>query len=647
MNRLASLVAERYHAALSAILAISAVVGVLVWTLDYRLDRHERVDWLANQAERRSLELMSLTMNGSLMGSMSLLGLIDWELKREVKGETEPNMTSLVSTFESIGRAHKADGVFSVGGDGIIKSSWDNSGKPSTGIDVRFRPYYQMAMQGKDSVYAAVSMARGDRSIYFTTAVHAGTSPDDKAIGGVVARTGISGIEELLRRSDQIALLLSPQGVVFASGRTEFVGHVAGALTQERLKAIRELKQFGAAFEKTEPPTLPFDITSSLQRIGGRMHAVAVVPVRWNDPQGEWRLVLLDDLDASLPMLDTLWIGLIGAAGAFALLYMFLNVLRSQHAQARAATGLRTLAAERETSAANKSRLASASLRLQQCATLGELGQKFLSEMHELAGTLQGVIYLTGEKVDAPLQLLASYGCSVPPPVSVAPGESMVGQCALDREEHLIDRPDGDYWKIASGLGQATPAAGLIVPLLLQDRFVGVLEVAMLTQPDTSKRELIRDFAAVLAVNVEIQRRSAQIESVLADTAAAESKNSDLVSFQQALIDAIPYPVFYKGPDTRFLGFNRAYEDAFGVRREDLVGKRVLDLEYLPLADRETYQAEDEATMESVGTVKRQMKMPYSDGTVRDTMYFVSGFRRGDGTPGGLVGTFIDLTGRG
>jgi two-component system sensor histidine kinase/response regulator len=38
------------------------------------------------------------------------------------------------------------------------------------------------------------------------------------------------------------------------------------------------------------------------------------------------------------------------------------------------------------------------------------------------------------------------------------------------------------------------------------------------------------------------------------------------------------------------------------------------------------------------------MKMPQADGKLHDTLYFVSGFRRQDGSPGGLVGTFIDIS---
>ncbi|MEW6164243.1 MAG: PAS domain S-box protein [Pseudomonadota bacterium] len=125
-----------------------------------------------------------------------------------------------------------------------------------------------------------------------------------------------------------------------------------------------------------------------------------------------------------------------------------------------------------------------------------------------------------------------------------------------------------------------------------------------------------------------------------------EQEAADQVAFQNALIDTIPYPIFYKGADSRFLGFNKAYEETFGVRREDLVGKRVIDLDYLPEADRLAYQQEDEETIANAGRIEKEIPMPFADGNVHDTLYYVAGFRRADGSPGGLVGTFIDVSDR-
>jgi len=125
-----------------------------------------------------------------------------------------------------------------------------------------------------------------------------------------------------------------------------------------------------------------------------------------------------------------------------------------------------------------------------------------------------------------------------------------------------------------------------------------------------------------------------------------ELRLADQLAFQQALVDVIPYAVFYKGADSRFLGFNKAYEECFGVRRGELIGKRVLDLEYLPAEDRAAYQAEDEAIIRSAGHVHKEMPIPFADGQVHQTLYSVDGFRLSDGSPGGLIGVIVDITER-
>ncbi|MBP5985929.1 MAG: response regulator [Azonexus sp.] len=115
-------------------------------------------------------------------------------------------------------------------------------------------------------------------------------------------------------------------------------------------------------------------------------------------------------------------------------------------------------------------------------------------------------------------------------------------------------------------------------------------------------------------------------------------------SFLQALLDTIPNPIFYKGENTRFLGCNQAYEAFFGVNRREFVGKRVLDLDYLPEDARQTYQAEDEKIIAECGRVIREVPMTDAEGHQRDSLYSVSGFRLPDGRPGGLIGVIVDIT---
>ncbi|MBI5520798.1 MAG: PAS domain S-box protein [Desulfovibrio sp.] len=132
----------------------------------------------------------------------------------------------------------------------------------------------------------------------------------------------------------------------------------------------------------------------------------------------------------------------------------------------------------------------------------------------------------------------------------------------------------------------------------------------------------------------------------ITDRKALELRVADQLAFQEALLDTIPYAVFYKGRDTRFVGCNRAYEQCFGIRREMFIGKRVLDLDYLPMADRQAFQAEDEAVIDGLTSVSREVAIPFADGMTHQALYSVSGFRLSDGSSGGLIGIIVDMTER-
>ncbi|MCB5191827.1 response regulator [Methylobacillus arboreus] len=121
-----------------------------------------------------------------------------------------------------------------------------------------------------------------------------------------------------------------------------------------------------------------------------------------------------------------------------------------------------------------------------------------------------------------------------------------------------------------------------------------------------------------------------------------ETKSQSL--FLQQLIDTIPSPLFFKGSDSRFLGCNRAYEREFGVSRDHIIGKTVLEMEYLPYDDRLAYQEEDEHVIATGATVHKALSLRFADGKLHQVLYWVSGFKLPDGSPGGLVGSIVDIT---
>ncbi len=112
----------------------------------------------------------------------------------------------------------------------------------------------------------------------------------------------------------------------------------------------------------------------------------------------------------------------------------------------------------------------------------------------------------------------------------------------------------------------------------------------------------------------------------------------------KTMLDALPNPVFYKDENARFVGFNKAYEDTFNVKSEDLIGKTVLELDFLPMEDRLRYQAEDVEAIKLSSAVIKEQQMTLGNGQMHYTIYSVNGFKNGKGEPAGLVGVFVDIT---
>ncbi|MBM4287690.1 MAG: response regulator [Deltaproteobacteria bacterium] len=285
--------------AAAILLSVAVTFGIIEAT---RLSlEHDYQDTLKTEATRRGFEVMAQTMNGNVMGAVSALGLVDQPIKRVARGEIPLNTPVVMESLQAIGQIYEANGAYLVNPDGIIKSSWDTVGVPLTGVDVNFRPYFQIAMQGKQNIYAAIGTTTGMRSLYFAAPMYGEVSTNAPIIGAVVARLGLERVDSVLRAWSGPALLLSPQGLVFASTREDWIESLAGQCTPERLQAIRTLKQFGKIFDSGTPRTLPFDLTSDIVSIENRRYAVARTQLQWNDPNGPWTLVLLGDLDRLMP----------------------------------------------------------------------------------------------------------------------------------------------------------------------------------------------------------------------------------------------------------------------------------------------------------------------------------------------------------
>lgn len=515
MDKLAAFLSQHLRLAWTAVAVLGLAVALTVFHGDRQLQTGQRLAQLHTEAQRSSIEIMSSTLNGNIMGSITLLGLTDGHIKQEATNRLVSQDANIGATLSILGNAFDVEGVFVVGEDGLIKTSWDRGGSPSTGLDVKFRPYFQMAMKGHSNVYAAVSMARGDRALYFTAPVFAEHAKARSGVGAVVARSNLKRVDALLKGRYDDALLLSPQGVVFASSRPAWLGTLEGRVTPSRIRAIRDLKQFGALFESTDPSPLPVSMEGGVQEIDGRPHAVASAPVRWNDPNGDWRLLVVEDLGRTAPPGDSALKAGIAAGGAVLVGWLCLHLLLGQHARAQATALLQAYVRKQDAHVKYRALVAATSMRLQRCETMDQLAQTFLTDARELLGAVQGAMYAVDSDDTQWLTLIGSAACAEAPPDRLALGEGLLGQCAQDRRTLVVETPSDGMWAVRSGLGHAPPAALWLAPVVVNDTLVGVVELALLVVPDGTLQDQSTELVSVLAHCLDRLRRASPGGQVL------------------------------------------------------------------------------------------------------------------------------------
>lgn len=521
MKPWARLPLDRPLAVWTLVLVAVGLVTSAVWWSDQELRARQRLDLLQTESRRSSVEVMSATLNGDLMGSVSLLGLLDGNIKAEAENWVSGWDEVVGPVLATVGEAYGAEGVFVVGHDGKVATSWEKTGPLMTGTGVSFRPYYQLAMKGQTSVYAAVSLVRGERSLFYSAPVFAHQTRVATGIGAVVARTSLARVDRLLASKFDAALLLSPQGIVFSASRPQWIGQLAGEATPERLRAIRELKQFGAQFEKEAPTMLALDLAPGFKRLDRKRYALATAPVDWNDPAGGWTLVLLEDLSRSISWKDSAARALLAGSLALLLARMLVQILRGRRAEKVAAAQLQHYAEQQQQRADFRQRLGELSLQMQAAASLEALSLVFFRQAREIAGAVQGVLYVThaelaepSERVAPGLWLAGFSACADMPPPFIAQGEGLLGQCAADGRVQLIDTPPEGLWNLRSGLGRARVGALMLRPLSASGRLVGVLELGLLERPGPDAVQQIDDLVQLLASQLDsLQRHGRESKS--------------------------------------------------------------------------------------------------------------------------------------
>ncbi|MEU6218772.1 HAMP domain-containing protein, partial [Streptomyces sp. NPDC047022] len=201
----------------------------------------------------------------------------------------------------------------------------------------------------------------------------------------------------------------------------------------------------------------------------------------------------------------------------------------------------------RETTRANqeqdwlKTNLARISGLMQGHRDLPVVAELIMDELAPLVSAQYGAFYLAEDTERGPeLRLMGAYGLPDDDrPTRIPVGRSLVGQAARSHRAISVEELPPGYVTISSGLGQIVPSALMVLPIVVEDQVLGVLELASVTRFTQIHQDFLGQLMETIGVNVNTIVANARTDELLQEsqrlTAELQARSEELQVQQDEL----------------------------------------------------------------------------------------------------------------
>jgi signal transduction histidine kinase/HAMP domain-containing protein/CheY-like chemotaxis protein len=179
---------------------------------------------------------------------------------------------------------------------------------------------------------------------------------------------------------------------------------------------------------------------------------------------------------------------------------------------------------------------------------LMEVADLILRELTPLVNAQYGAFYLADPEEDPAvrstvpakgLAFIAGYGSAEGATVETGglPVHGLVHQAAREKKRILVEEAPPHYIKINSGLGEAAPTTIVIIPILFEDKLLGVIELASFSRFSDVHLAFFDQFVNTIGVAINTIIANSRTESLLGESqrlAMQLQERSDELQKQQA-----------------------------------------------------------------------------------------------------------------
>jgi len=151
----------------------------------------------------------------------------------------------------------------------------------------------------------------------------------------------------------------------------------------------------------------------------------------------------------------------------------------------------------------------------------------------------------------------------------------------------------------------------------------------------------LRAVAALRRMNQTLEQQVLDRTSELADerSHAIEAK-----AFVESLLEAVPNPLWWKGLDGLYRGYNRAFREMHGIGPADWIGRSMV--ETLGLGFVAAAAAADARALTGNGRVQFESRLPLGDGQDHHVVVSTIAWHSRGERPEGMIGVMLDITER-
>ena len=189
--------------------------------------------------------------------------------------------------------------------------------------------------------------------------------------------------------------------------------------------------------------------------------------------------------------------------------------------------------------------------------------------------------------------------------------------------------------RLAQSDGSAFDAQILVTPLPSS----GAVPEYMIEARDISSH--LRAVAALRHMNETLE---SQVVARTRELAEERRHALEAHAFVESLLEAVPNPLWWKGVDGTYRGYNRAFRDMHNIGPDEWIGLSMF--ETIDKSFVSASAAADAQVLSHDGRVQFEGRLTFADGQLHDVLVSKVAWHTGDDNPEGVIGVMMDITER-